>query len=92
MQIFASFSFYFYFYLSEPFQMGLGKIWETINQLSLASRICLMAIVLIRLFTIPWKIITAHHSRIKYHFWAVDYQEYLIFKPSEADIANDNMG
>ncbi len=36
MQIFASFSFYFYFYPSRPFQMGPGKIWETTNQLSLA--------------------------------------------------------
>ncbi len=38
MQIFASFSFYFYFYFdhSRPFQMGLGKIWETTNKLSLA--------------------------------------------------------
>ncbi len=36
MQIFASFSFYFYFYPSQPFQMGPGKIRETTNQLSLA--------------------------------------------------------
>ncbi len=36
MQIFASFSFNFYFYPSRPFQMGLGKIREKTNQLSLA--------------------------------------------------------
>ncbi len=36
MQIFASFSFYFHFYPSRPFQMGPGKIGETTNQLSLA--------------------------------------------------------
>ncbi len=37
MQIYASFSFSFYIYCSQPFQMGPGKIWETTNQLSLAS-------------------------------------------------------
>ncbi len=36
MQILASFSFYFYFYRSQPFQMGPEKIRETTNQLSLA--------------------------------------------------------
>ncbi len=35
MQMFASFSFYFYFYPSQPFQIGLGKIQETTNQLKL---------------------------------------------------------
>ncbi len=36
--MFASFSFYFYFYPSQPFQMGPGKIRETTNQLSLTWR------------------------------------------------------
>ncbi len=39
MQMFASFSFYFPFYPSLPFQMGLGKIRETTNELSLALAI-----------------------------------------------------
>ncbi len=36
MQIVASFSINFYFYPSQPFQMGPEKIRETTNQLSLA--------------------------------------------------------
>ncbi len=39
MQICASFSFYIYFYPSQPIQMGPGKIPETTNQLSLALSI-----------------------------------------------------
>ncbi len=38
--MFASFSFYFYFYPSQPFQMGPGKIRETTNQFCLALGNC----------------------------------------------------
>ncbi len=38
MQILESFSFYFYFYPSQPFQMGQGKIRETTNQLGVLYR------------------------------------------------------
>ncbi len=36
MHLFACFSFYFLYYSSQHFEMGLGKIQETTNQLSLA--------------------------------------------------------
>ncbi len=35
MHIFACFSFYCYYYSSQPCEMDLGKIWETTNQLNL---------------------------------------------------------
>ncbi len=37
------------------------------------------------------KIITAHHSGTKYHFWTDDSQVHIIFEPSEGGAANDNM-
>ncbi len=69
MQIFVSFSLYFYFYPSRHFQMGPGMIWETTNQLSVAlCCVTLFYILINEMNTLHLNIFTFHAGLVSINF------------------------